>query len=137
MPSRKPPFRAAGAPAEATIPLHPTRVIYAHNVRQTMRLPAKSQRYGCIRSCSGIRGEGDEVVQEGKRERGYGRWSGRERSGALRYQFCIFWRGCFGMVQRSGLVRQSVRFASDRHIVSRDNCYYSEILRNRGELFRD
>ena len=31
------------------------------------------------------------------------------------------------MVLRSGLVRQSVRFPSDRHIVSRDNCYYSEI----------
>lgn len=84
MPPRKIPFRAAGASAEAEIPPHPTRVIYAHNVRQTMRLSAKSQRYGRVRGRSGIRGEGDGVVQEGKRERGYGRWSSRERSGALR-----------------------------------------------------
>ena len=41
------------------------------------------------------------------------------------------------MVLRSGLVRQSVRFARDRHIVSRDNVIYSEILRIRRELFRD
>ena len=70
MPPRKIPFRPAGAPAEAATPPHRTRVIYAHNVRQTMRLQAKSQRYGRIRSRSGIRGEGDGVVQEGKRERG-------------------------------------------------------------------
>ena len=62
MPSRKIPFRPAGASAKAAIPPHPTRVIYAHNVRQTMRLQAKSQRYGRIRSRSGIRGEGDGVV---------------------------------------------------------------------------
>ena len=62
MPPRKIPFRPAGAPAEAAIPPHRTRVIYAHNVRQTMRLQAKSQRYGRIRSRSGIRGEGDGGV---------------------------------------------------------------------------
>lgn len=69
MPSRKILFRAAGASAEAEIPPHPTRVIYAHNVRQTMRLSAKSQRYGRVRGRSGIRGEGDGVCA-GKRERG-------------------------------------------------------------------
>ena len=84
MPPRKILFRTAGASAEAAIPPHPTRVIYAHNVRQTMRLSAKSQLYGRVRGRSGILGEGDGVVQEGKRERGYGRWSSRERSGALR-----------------------------------------------------
>ena len=41
------------------------------------------------------------------------------------------------MVLRSGLVRQSVRYASDQHIVSRDNVIYSEILLNCPELFRD
>ena len=66
MPSRKIPFRPAGASAKAAIPPHPTRVIYAHNVRQTMRLPAKSQRYGRIRGHSGIRGEGDGVVWRGR-----------------------------------------------------------------------
>ena len=60
------PFRAAGASAEAAIPPQPTRVIYAHNVCQTMRLQAKSQRYGCIRSRSGIRGEGDGVAWRGR-----------------------------------------------------------------------
>ena len=84
MPPRKIPFRAAGAPAEAATPPQPTRVIYAHNVRQTMRLSAKLQRYGRIRSRSGIRGEGDGVVQEGKREKGGKQGSDRERSGALR-----------------------------------------------------
>ena len=69
MPPRKIPFRPAGAPAEAAIPPYRTCVIYAHNVRQTMRLQAKSQRYGRIRSRSGIRGEGDGVCA-GKRERG-------------------------------------------------------------------
>ena len=84
------PFRPAGASAEAAIPPQPTRVIYAYNVRQTMRLPVKSQRYGRIRGHSGIRGEGDGVVQEGKRERGVSKGSCRERSGALRYRFCMF-----------------------------------------------
>ena len=84
------PFRPAEASAEAAIPPQPTRVIYAHNVRQTMRLSAKSQRYGRIRSRSGIRGEGDGAAQEGKRERGGKQGSDRERSGALRYRFCMF-----------------------------------------------
>lgn len=71
----------AGASAEAAIPPYRTCVIYAHNVRQTMRLQAKSQRYGRIRSRSGIRGEGDGVCAGG--EEGEGRKQG-ERQGAQR-----------------------------------------------------
>ena len=36
-----------------------------------------------------------------------------------------------------GYVRLCDGFASYSHIVSRHNCYYSEILRNSGELFGD
>ena len=98
--------------------------------------PLCAKRYRLVSHApvSGVRVMG---CVRGRGRGGYGRWSGRERSGALRYRFCSFWRGCYGMVLRSGLVRQSVRFASDRHIVSRDNCYYSEILLDCGELFRD
>lgn len=46
-------------------------------------------------------------------------------------------RGRCGMSVWSGYVRLRDRFASYWHIVSRHNCYYSEILRNLRELFRD
>ena len=92
-------------------------------------VPVSSMPTMCARPCVCLQNRNDMAASgaapvsgvrvmgcvRGRGRGGYGRWSGRERSGALRYQFCIFWRGCCGMVLRSGLVRQSVRYASDRH----------------------
>ena len=74
-------------------------------------------------------GEGDGVC-EGKRE--------REKEKGLGKIFYTFWlSGGLLVLLLPGYVRLRDGFSCYWHIVSRDNCYFSEILRNSGELFRD
>ena len=100
------------------------------NMRQMLTCPGRGEGFvpgfrvrvmGCARG-------------RGRGENGYRitLWS----AGALPGEM-LEWRGRCGMSVRSGYGRLWVRFPCYRHIVSRYNCYFSEILRNSGELFGD
>ena len=83
---------------------------------------------------SGVRVMGWRGGEEGEGSK-RGERQGAQRCAPVSILYVL--RRVLRMVLRSGLVRQSVRFSRERHIVSRDNVIYSEILLNCPELFRD